>query len=115
MKKTTKTDFRVVVYPRRLGDYGIVSMSDSVLHKPDEIEKEYLERCDDIAEEIKRHVDQVGGVHVEFDTTETCSHCGYPWDESPDDSDPDFPKGCPVCCDEAAEEWKAANQTEAAP
>jgi len=26
-----------------------------------------------------------------------------------DDTDVDFPKGCPVCCNEAADEWKKEN------
>jgi rubrerythrin len=56
-------------------------------------------------EQIKRHVDNVEDVRIEYDTDEVCSFCNYNWEVSEDDSDPDFPKGCPVCCQDAIDEW----------
>lgn len=59
-------------------------------------------------EQIKRHVDNVGYISVQYDTYEVCSHCNLTWEVSEDNRDPDFPKGCPVCCDKAIDEWEAA-------
>jgi hypothetical protein len=108
MKKTTKSNFRVVVGPRRLGDYGFCSMSDRLIHGDDveKINSLYKERCEEIVDQIRRHVDNVGDASVEYDTNVVCSHCGRDWDESPDDTDPYFPKGSPYCCDAAITEWK---------
>jgi len=108
MKTTKKSNFRVVIEPRRLGDYGFASMSDRLIHGDDEqkINRLYQERCEEIVNDIKRHVDNVKHASVEYDTNEVCSHCDREWEESQDDSDPDFPKGCPYCCNAAMEEWK---------
>jgi Mg-chelatase subunit ChlI len=89
-----------VVEPRRLGDYGSVRTSDSFLRKPDQIEKDYQRRCDEIAEQIKRHVDNVDSVEVEYDEEFTCSHCGQEWQVDG--------IGCPICCDKAEQEFLAA-------
>ncbi len=56
-------------------------------------------------EQIKRHVDNVEDVRIEYDTDEVCSFCNYNWEVSEDDSDPDFPKGTPVCCQDAIDEY----------
>lgn len=64
----------------------------------------------EIQEQIKRHVDNIAYIGVEFDKDEICSHCNLTWEVSEDDSDPDWPKGCPVCCQAAIDEWKAATQ-----
>lgn len=108
MKTRKQSNFRVVVEPRRLGDYGFCSMSDRLIHGDDEkkINSLYKDRCEEIVDQIKRHVDNVKYASVECDTTEICSHCGRDWDESQNDTDPDFPKGCPYCCEAAIEEWE---------
>jgi hypothetical protein len=81
-----RTNFRVVVEPRSLGNMGFVRTSDSFLygHGPEaekRIAAEYESRCNEIAEQIKRHVDNVGSAFVEFDQGAVCDHCGYPWSE----------------------------------
>lgn len=96
-----KSNFRVVIEPKRLGDYGSVRTSDSFLRKPEQIEKDYQRRCEDMVEEIKRHVDNVAGVEVEYDTEEVCGHCGYEWIVDED--------GTPNCCDEAIKEYNEIN------
>ena len=108
MKITRKINFKVVIEPRRLGDYGFVSVSDSFTgREPQRISKDYEERCEEIVEQVKRHVNNVGWIGIESDTEEVCSHCGNTWDVSPDDSDPNYPKGTPLCCNRAIEEFKA--------
>lgn len=108
MKETRNFNYRVVIYPRSLGDLGCVRMSDSFL-VPDSTERErkYKERCDDIATDVKRHVDFAGDVVIEHDTESACSFCENSWEISADDTDPEWPKGCPLCCQRAIDEWKA--------
>lgn len=110
MKIIKKSNFNVVVEPRRLGDYGCIRMSDRLVHGDDEqkINRLYQERCEEIVEQIKRHIDNIGYVSVECDTNEVCSHCGRDWEESQDDIDPEFPKGSPYCCNASIEEWKTS-------
>lgn len=108
MKITVKTNFKVVIEPRRLGNYGFVSVSDNFTGRSSEqIAKDYEKRCEEIIDQVKRHVDNVGYVGIENDSSERCSHCGNDWDVLPDDSDPDWPKGTPVCCDKAIQEFKS--------
>ena len=81
-----RVNFRVVVEPRRLGNMGFVRTSDSFLYGtgPDaekRISAEYEARCKEIADQIKRHVDEVGGISVEFDCDPVCEHCGCRWTE----------------------------------
>lgn len=112
MKKTIRDNFRVVIEPRSLGNYGFVSISDSMAcgGDPDRIEKEYMQRCREIEDGIRRHVDDVGYVSIEFDETEVCSHCGGEMDLWPDDQpDDDFLPGEPCCCRKASEEWRNEN------
>lgn len=70
---------------------------------------------DDMAAAVRRHVDHVGSVKVEYDTRAECSFCGYEWEtvtaedlaERPDDYEGQV-LGEPVCCTKAAEEFRAA-------
>jgi len=64
MKKTTRVNFRVVVYPR---------FSPPV----DNVER----ICEDIKSEIKRHVDYIGSVQVVSDPENVCAFCGSNWTE----------------------------------
>ena len=98
MKIVTKSNFRIIIEPVT-HIYG-VKLSD---------EEQRID-LKEMEEQIKRHVDNIGYMNVEYDTNETCSHCNLTWELSEDDSDPDFPKGCPVCCNEAANEWKTNTQ-----
>lgn len=82
-----KTNFRVVVEPRGLGDFGFIKTSDAFAYGrgPEaqaRIEREYEGRCKEIASEIKRHVDNVGYAGVEFDQEKVCEHCGSIWTEA---------------------------------
>lgn len=105
MKIIKKSNFRVVVEPRALGNFGAtIRVSDSFFHKtPESIEKGYMDRCREIADQIKRHVDETGSVDIEFDTTAICSHCGHEWevDET----------GLPQCCQKAQSEFEESIQT----
>lgn len=105
MKTTIESNFRVTIEPRRLGDYGWAIVSDRMVS--DNIAKEYRERCEEIVADAKRHCNNVGRAYVECDTEFRCSHCGRIWDESQDDSDPEWPKGKPLCCEAAIAEWEA--------
>lgn len=108
MKITTKTNFRVIVEPRRLGDFGSVRVPDNFGGlSPARIEKDYQSRCEEIVADIRRHVDNVDGCSIECDTEEVCSHCGLQWEELPE-ADDYGPKGAPLCCSRAAEEFRAS-------
>ena len=55
MKTTIKSNFRIVIEPRRLGDYGFVRVSDDFTGRDSkQIEKAYQERCEEIIEQIER-------------------------------------------------------------
>jgi hypothetical protein len=69
---------------------------------------------DDMAAAVRRHVDCVWTVGVEWDTRPVCSHCGYEWETvTADDlaNRPDDYEGMaldePVCCEKAAAEFRA--------
>ncbi|WP_097933331.1 MULTISPECIES: hypothetical protein [unclassified Streptomyces] len=112
MKKTTREDFRIVITPRRLGDLGWMSISDRMAS--DNIERDTRERCEEIAEQVKRHVDNVGSVEVQFTEVHTCSHCSLTWEvltaEEAADlrncQDEHSVEGEPVCCDKAIDEFR---------
>ena len=104
MSAITRTgNFRVVVAPRSLGDFGYGSISDYVIC-PDPVrrQREYAQACDEIAQQIRRHVDGVGGVAVEYDTLRECEHCGDRWTED----SADYNGGC-CQADQWAEDARA--------
>lgn len=87
------SNYRVVIEPQDLSNI------ERRFHKdPESVEKSIKNRCNDIAESIKRHVDNIDRVDIEFDTDETCSHCGLEWCE-------DY-NGLPTCCTEALAEMQ---------
>lgn len=88
-KLTKQGNFRVIVQP----------------YEPEYVKSEEAlrHRCDKIIKDICRHVDNISNVHWESDTL--CTFCGSIWEVQEYDSD-DTPKGMPLCCDDAAEEWK---------
>jgi len=93
MKLTIKSNPRIIVEPKtRL--FGIVLS--------DETQKRDLK---EMQEQIRRHVDNVQDVRVEYDIDEVCSHCNLSWEVSEDNTDPNFPKGTPVCCQAAIDEY----------
>lgn len=89
MGKTTghSTDFRVVIRPRRLGDFGSMSIGDGLVTggDPKVAERMYRDRCADIAEQARRHCDDVGAVEIECDVEHVCEHCGGDWTEQSSD------------------------------
>lgn len=76
------SNYRVETYPRRLGHFGSITVSDSFI-EPNEARRiqQYKEDCESIITEIKRHVDGVGSSHVVFDSEPLCSFCGGRWTE----------------------------------
>jgi hypothetical protein len=85
MKKTYQDNYRVVIEPRRLGDFGCLSTSDSFGGRSQErIRKEYKERCEEIVAQVTRHVDNVNRTYVESETVAVCEYCGYAWTEDDD-------------------------------
>jgi len=91
-KKAHRENFRVEVYPRNPGDFGCGSISGCT-----QTEKEWEQACQDILDQIKRHVDGLPHRHavgdVVWDTIGVCSFCDRSWTE---DSD----KYNGGCCDE---------------
>lgn len=97
--KGKKDNFRVVVTPRSLTDFGGIVTSRNFFYSHDaegqkRWEREMEQRCESIAADIKRHVDSVGHVAVEYDQDHVCSHCGAHWTEKSDT----FNGGC--CADD---------------
>lgn len=77
--KVTKRNFRVVVEPRNPGDFGMASIGGQTRSEEDS-----FAICQDIADGIRRHVDNLPfggsrGVYIEFDEYKECSHCGCEW------------------------------------
>lgn len=77
-------------------------ISESTCYKDEaDRHKQYIEACEYIALQVKRHIDNVYDVSVEFDTEHVCEYCGAEWSEA----DKDYNGGC---CneDQAAHEAK---------
>lgn len=102
---------QVSILPRRLGNFGFVSMSDSLASR--DVEGDYRRRCEEIAAEVGR-LPQVSEARVTCTETHTCSHCGCGWEALSADQAAD-PRSCadehsvegePVCCDAAITEFR---------
>ena len=109
-KQGLKTNFRVVIEPKGLGDFGSVSVSADFLYgrtaeAQKRIEREEEARANEVMADVKRHVDNVGRAYVEFDQEHVCEHCGASWTED----SPDYNGGC--CSDDQAAA-DAANKEE---
>ena len=74
--KKTKTNLRVEVYPSAPWHFG--RWVDTRTPEQEE------QLCQDIAKNIKRHVDNVEQARVIWDTEETCEFCGCQWGEESD-------------------------------
>ncbi|WP_353265838.1 hypothetical protein [Gemmatimonas sp.] len=86
MREQKVTGYRIDVQPRGLGDFGFASVGTGLLYGHGEdarqrILRDEKERCDDIAQDIRRHVDNVRRVTVEEETEAVCSFCGHAWTE----------------------------------
>lgn len=112
MSATTRQEnFRVIVEPRGLGNFGWLSMGDRAFCKDEaDRQRQYKQRCEEIAADIRRHVDNVGFVTVESDTVRACEYCGAQWTEESDD----YNGGC---CDkdEGAQDRRIEDAREAQP
>lgn len=95
-KKAEKRNIRVEVYPK---------VCKPSFASNDYIEGEELAACQSIAENIKRHVDDIANIGIHYETVEYCEFCGTEWDA-------DEKTGEPLCCtkamEERAEQQKAA-------
>jgi hypothetical protein len=103
------SNFRVVIEPRGLGDYGFACMSPRLIYgdgpeAEKRMEQEIRDRCQSIIDDVKRHVDGVGYVSMEHDTQEFCPFCGWNWDSACDENSE------PGCC-QAAIDAHATLQT----
>ncbi len=54
------------------------------------MERDMEARLEEIMADIKRHVDNVGSAHIEFDQEHVCEHCGSVWTEK----DSNYNGGC---------------------
>jgi len=82
-----KGNFRVVITPRSMTDFGFVRTSTTFFYDADakgrqRWEDDMYERCEDIANDVRRHADNVGSVSVEYDQEHVCQHCGSTWTEA---------------------------------
>jgi hypothetical protein len=103
--------FEIEIAPRRLGDLGGVSMSDSLASL--DIDGDYRKRCEEMLAELlkERHVKSG---RVTCKETHVCSFCDLSWevltaDEAADDStnqDEHSVEDEPVCCDKAIAEFR---------
>lgn len=96
MKKTRKENICVVVDPSTYSG---------------EKEDSILKTAEFIAQGIKRHVDDVQYVSIEYDTVHYCEFCDETWEvittedveKYPDD--PYAVEGMPICCGKAQDEF----------
>lgn len=91
-KKTTQDNWRVEVYPEHTWMRNFDPKEDA----------------EELAKQIKRHVDGIGCLRVECDTKTHCEFCECAWE-----SDFDGPEG-PYCCQAAQNEWNEAQAAIAA-
>ncbi|MEE1814261.1 hypothetical protein PUR59_04395 [Streptomyces sp. SP18ES09] len=106
------TPFELTVIPRRLGDFGTVSMSDRLVST--DVDGDYRRRCEQMLAAFLREPHVRSG-RVEVDEEHRCSHCDMRWeeltaDEAADEStniDAHSVEGEPVCCDKAIDDFRA--------
>lgn len=89
--KKTKVNFRVEVTPRAPGDLGICFIGGQT-----RTEEETRAICNDMIQQIRRHVDGIDSAVLVYDVEETCEHCGRQWTEG------DSPHNG-GCCDQDCE------------
>lgn len=106
-KLGAKDNFRVVVDIRDMGDFGSIHAGLGLFYNlsdPAEIERlarDRMARCEEVAKDIKRHVDNVRNCFIEFDQENVCEHCGATWTENSNT----YNGGC-CAADEGAEETR---------
>ncbi|SEN88795.1 hypothetical protein SAMN05660976_08542 [Nonomuraea pusilla] len=97
MRREIHSNYRLVITPDMYlrGKHGIAQVL-----------------LDEMAAAVRRHVDYVGTVAIQWDTKAVCSHCGGEWETVTADDlasgDYDgFVLGEPVCCEQASVEFRA--------
>ena len=85
--KTIYVDVHVIVHPYTRP----LRISSGIDH--------FVETCEDIEKEIKRHVDNVESTETIITRHAECMHCGLGYEE-------DIITGEPVCCAQAQDDWK---------
>jgi hypothetical protein len=103
--------FEIEVAPKRLGDLGFVSMSDSLASS--DVDGDYQRRCNELLAEMKKQP-HVSGGRVLCEEVHVCSLCGLGWEEltAEQAADPEARldghsvAGEPVCCDAAIAEFR---------
>ncbi len=89
MSKITRRDnIRVTIEPYVFGKWD---------------ENYAITKANEIRDAVKRHIDDVKSVDVEWDNVSVCSHCGYTWEEDPETNEPQ-------CCRKAQEEFNNAKE-----
>ena len=89
MKIEEYKNYRVTVYPEE--PYFLENKT------PEEQHRIQMGSCEQLIEEIKRHVD-FDSIDYDLDVVYKCSFCGWEWEEEDD--------GQPVCCEAAVAEWE---------
>jgi len=92
MNLTKKANWRVVV-----------TVEEPIIVSGD-IERASRRCCQDLIQDIKRHIDIYGEIDYDCDTV--CVFCGSEWETEQSKNDPDYSYGQPLCCEEAVEAWK---------
>jgi hypothetical protein len=103
--------FDLVIHPRRLGDFGFVSMGDHLASR--DIEGDYRKACAVIRTGMLRHRNVIKA-EIVCDEEHTCSHCYLLWEEltateATDalvNQDAHSIAGEPVCCEKAIDEFR---------
>lgn len=85
MRMAKRENWRVVVEPRRPGNFGFARIGGMT-----QSEEQWEADCEELKRQIKRHVDDIEDIHVECDTNHYCEHCGSDWTEH----SPTYNGGC---------------------
>lgn len=103
--------FELTVHPKRLGDFGFISMGDRMASR--DIDGDYRKACESIKVGMLRHPNVIKA-EVVCDEEHTCSFCGCGWDDGLDADtleewrqDEHSILGEPACCEQAMNEFRA--------
>lgn len=73
--KRKKINFRVEVFPYPPWIAGCDEKS---------VDEKYIEACEAVQREVRRHVDNIESALVSWDVEKSCEHCGRAWTEADD-------------------------------
>lgn len=93
MKIRVRRNYRVVIIP---DEPWFLSKENLGMTK--ENFAKWASNCEDIVNQVERHVDGFVDVYQDCDFSDICSFCKYEWEEDND--------GCPTCCQKAVDEWE---------